>query len=90
MKNTLKAGQFRILIYKGNEGYVGICYETGTVDIWPTIEETKKHLLDGAMATIESVQKGDLNIKALNQKPEIKYRVLFHILPILFATMMAD
>ena len=55
------------------------------VDEWPTIEETKKHLFDGAVAVLKSVEKGDLTEEALNQNPPLKYHVLFFVMPILFA-----
>ena len=84
MRNTVNSGRFRILIYKGNEGFVGICYETGMVDVWPTAEETKKHLLDGAMALMKSVKKGDASEGALNRHPAFGYQLLFLVLPFIW------
>jgi len=83
MKNTLKKGQFRILIYKGKEGYVGICYETGWVEIWPTPEECRKHLADGFVALFKMIEEGKLSEKSFNQKPSLKYRIIFYFLPVL-------
>jgi hypothetical protein len=85
MRNTIHSGQVRILIYRNKEGYIGICYETGMVDVWPTIEETKKHLLDGTLSLIEAVTKGELTEDVLNTKPPLKYRLIFRLAPIAFA-----
>ena len=85
MRNTVSSGKLRLMIYRGNEGYVGVCYETGMVDVWPTIEETKKHLLDGAIALIESVEKGELSEEVINATPPLKYRLMFRFAPVAFA-----
>lgn len=85
MKNTLKEAKFRILIYKAKDGYVGICYETGWVDVFDTMEETKKHLMDSLVILMKSIKKGDLSEKAMNQSPTLKYKFLFFVLPLFFA-----
>ena len=81
MKNTLEKGMFRILIYKGREGYVGICYETGWVEIFPTKEETLKHICDGLTSLIKTSKANNFSAVNLNRKPPFKYQVIFHTLP---------
>jgi len=89
-RNTQKEGIYHFLIYKSKEGYVGICYETGFVDIWPTMEETKKHLENGVIALLKTVQEKKLSEKVLNRKPSIKYRLLYRlVLPFFARTIYA-
>ncbi len=83
MKNNLALAKFRFLIYESKNGFVGICYETGHVDVWPTLEETKKHLLNGVAATIKTIADGNLSEKALNRSPSLRYRTMFFIVPLL-------
>lgn len=82
MRDLIFKNTFHFLIYKGKEGYVGICYETGFVDVWTTMEEAKKHLEDGVIALLKTVESGQLSKGVLNRKPPFKYRALFHILPL--------
>lgn len=79
MKNTLERAKFRILIYKGEEGYIGICYETGWVEEWNTEEEVKKHLIDGILALMKTIAGGHLSEKVINQKPPLKHRLFFFL-----------
>lgn len=82
MKNTLKEAKFRMVVYKGKEGYVGICYETGDVKIFSTAEETVRHLYDSALALMYTIKEGKLSLKAINERPSFRYRVIFHVLPV--------
>ena len=81
MKNTIKSGNFRVLVYRGKEGYIGVCYETGFVDVGETISEVLEHISNGSIALLKTVKSGQLNEKALNQKPSLKYRIFFFVLP---------
>lgn len=85
MKNTIKSGNFRVLIYHSNEGYVGICYETGFVDVGETLEEVQEHIFNGMIAILKTIEQGKLSEEAINQSPAFKYRVLFFVLPIVSA-----
>ena len=84
MKNTSVQATFRMLVYRSGHRFVGICYETGLVEIWPTMEETRTHLHDGSVALMKSVEKGDAPETVINRKPAFKERVLFAILPLVW------
>lgn len=84
-RNTLKKSLFRFLIYQEKDGFIGICYETGFIDIWPTMEETKKHMEDSVIALLKTVADDKLPEKVLNSKPSIKYRLLFYFIPFWFS-----
>lgn len=81
MQNTLEKAKFRILVYKSKKGYVGICYETGWVEIYPTQEEVIKHISDGISSLIETSKANSFGSKNLNRKPTLKYQFIFHTLP---------
>ena len=83
MKNTTERGEFRILIYRGAEGYVGICYEGSFVVVGETLQETQDHIMNGLIALLQTIKDGNLSEQAINQKPEFKYRFLFFVLPII-------
>ncbi|QQG42827.1 MAG: hypothetical protein HYW15_01290 [Candidatus Giovannonibacteria bacterium] len=81
MKNTLKSATFHILIYRGKEGYVGITYETGYVDVGNSIDDVLNHVHNGIIATFKTINENKLSEKAINQKPALNYRILFFVLP---------
>lgn len=81
MKNTLKKVQFRMMIYKRHSEYVGICYETGWVEVHSTKEEAINHLTNGVKALLETSLKNKLSEKNINRRPPLKYFFIFHILP---------
>ena len=83
MKNTLNFGKFNILIYKGSDGYTGICYETGSVDVADTLQEVQEHIMNGLIATMQTIKNGNLSEEAINQRPDLKHRFLFFSLPII-------
>ncbi len=83
MKNTLNRGKIQILIYKNKEGFIGVCYETGFVHFGETEKKVRDHITNSTIALLQTIEDGDLSIKAINQKPAIKYRILFFLFPIL-------
>lgn len=85
MRNTLKSGKLRSLIYKAGNGYVGICYETGYVLEGETIEEVKLHIENSLSATLQTIKNGHLSEDAINQKPALVDRIKFYTIPLFFA-----
>jgi len=83
MKNTLEKGQFRILIYKRHNEYVGICYETGWVEVYSTKSEVLKHITNGIESLLKTTLKHNFGIENINRRPPLKYCLIFHTLPIL-------
>ncbi len=82
--NTLDYAEFRILIYKRNNHFVGVCYETGFVEESKSMQEVKEHIHNGIIALLKTIQNKELSEKAITQKPLFKYRILFFVVPFLF------
>ncbi len=78
MKNTINSANFQILIYKSEGNFTGICYETGDVEICSSIEDTKKHLINGVIATMKCISEGKLSEAAINRKPSLRYKIIFY------------
>jgi hypothetical protein len=82
MRNTVDSGTLSFLVYGKGGSYTGICYELGIVQSgWSSLEEARRHLVDGASAVVGSVLKGDLDASVLNKRPPLGAAVAFYAVP---------
>lgn len=79
-RNTKKNGIFHFKIFKWNERYLGICWETGDVQETASFDETKRKLFNGTYAILKTVVKSEENLLGgINTKPPFKYQVMYKI-----------
>ena len=85
MENTIKKGKIRFLIYGYNGHYTGIGYELGLVESGNSAKEVQDRLFNGAKAIIATCDKEKLSKMVLNNRPPMKYALLFYAIPIVFS-----
>ena len=83
MKNTKQFGKLRFLLYKTSGGYSAVCLELNEIITEPTKEQALKRMINIAEGYLVSIYKENLSDDHLNQVAPIKYRVLYHLAPIL-------
>lgn len=81
MKNTLKKSKFRIIIWKWSGKYRGICYETYNYVEENTYDSVLNRITNLIDLQLSSIKDGFINEYSINQKPSLKHRLLFYILP---------
>ncbi|PIQ80093.1 MAG: hypothetical protein COV79_02305 [Parcubacteria group bacterium CG11_big_fil_rev_8_21_14_0_20_41_14] len=82
MENTIKKGKFTFLIYEKEDSFVGICKETGYVEADKTSELVMHRLVNGTKAIFESVSRNPKLVRSINNRPPLKYYILFYLIPI--------
>lgn len=78
MKNNLDSSTFRVLIYKKNQKFFLICYETGWVEEYDSLEEAQNRLRHGIIALLKTISDGKLSLSVINTKPSLKFRFIFY------------
>ena len=78
MKNNLEKATFRVLVYKKNQKYILICYETGWVEEYNTFVEAQGRLRNGIIALLKTIAAGKLDLSVINAKPPFLYRFVFY------------
>jgi hypothetical protein len=78
--NTKNGGVFHYKIFKWNNSYIGICWETGDIQETDSFDETKRKLFNGTCAILKTVIKSEENLLgSINTKPPFKYQIMYKI-----------
>ena len=77
-RNTKTKGVFNFKIFKWNEKYLGICWETGDVQEGDSFDTVKNRLFNGTALILRTVIKSEENLlDSINTKPPFKYQVMY-------------
>ena len=78
--NTKTKGTFHFKIFKWNERYLGICWETGDVQEGNSFDVVKTKLLNGTHAILHTVVKSkDSLLGSINTTPPFKYQIMYRM-----------
>ncbi len=84
MKNTIEKGKFSFLVYQTGNKFIGICKETGYVEESDTLDGVIYRLNNGTKAILKSVMENPGLLPSINQRPPLKYFLLFYLVPIIY------
>lgn len=78
MKNTIKKGKIRFLVYKNKDLYTGVCFELGLVEQEKTKEKVFKRLKNGANAMLTAINEKELDETHINKSVSLKYELFWY------------
>ena len=86
-QNTIQKAIFSFLIYKKNNTFYGICRETGYVEEANSADDVLYRLLNGTKVIFQAVENNPKLLPSLNNKPPLKYALLFYWIPFYYSIL---